>query len=68
MGYVLAPAGVGYAASAYGWGPAVGSTVVGLVIALGLILWLLPETKQMNLEQSAALEDESLEPTAALQE
>ncbi len=68
VGYVLAPVGVGYAASAYGWGPAVGSTVVGLVIALGLILWLLPETKQMDLEQTAALEDDTLEQTAALQE
>ena len=57
VGYVLAPAGVGYAAAEVGWGPAVASTVVGLVIALGLILWWLPETKQMNLEQTAALQE-----------
>jgi MFS transporter, putative metabolite:H+ symporter len=57
VGYVLAPAGVGLAAASVGWGPAVASTVVGLVIALGLILWWLPETKQMNLEQTAALQD-----------
>ena len=57
VGYVLAPAGVGFAAATVGWGPAVASTVVGLVIALFLILWWLPETKNMNLEQTAALQE-----------
>lgn len=56
IGYVLAPPIVGAAASQVGWGPAVGSTVLSLLLALVAILWLLPETKDRTLEETAALD------------
>lgn len=55
VGYVVAPAVVGLAAEQVGWGPAVASTVVGLVIALVLILTWLPETRQLDLDSTSKL-------------
>lgn len=51
VGYVLAPFGIGWLAQQSNWGRAVQPTVVFLVLALLLILWLLPETKGMSLDE-----------------
>lgn len=55
IGYVGSPAIVGAVAATYGWGPSVRVTALGPIAALILILVLLPETRNMELEQSAAL-------------
>ncbi len=55
LGAVVAPVAVGAAASAYGWGPAVAATAVGPLVALALILWKLPETTGVELEQTSAI-------------
>lgn len=54
-GYVIAPLIVGAAAERIGWGDAVSLTAVGVVAALVLILWLLPETSRLELEETARL-------------
>ncbi|WP_437318961.1 MFS transporter [Sorangium sp. So ce385] len=53
IGYILSPVGVGVAAERMGWGPAVSATAIFPVIALALILWLLPETRGKELEETA---------------
>jgi putative MFS transporter len=55
MGAVVAPLGVGAAAGVYGWGPAVAATALGPMVALALILWKLPETSGIELEQTSTL-------------
>ena len=55
IGYVIAPAIVGAAAGQIGWGNAVSVTAVFVLAALMLILWLLPETSKMELEETAAV-------------
>lgn len=55
IGYVLAPFLIGGAAGRIGWGNAVSLTAVSVLFALGLILWLLPETGRKELEETAAL-------------
>lgn len=55
IGYVIAPAVVGFAANTYGWGPPVALTAIGPVIALGLILVWMPETRGKELEETAAI-------------
>ena len=55
IGYVLSPLAVGQAALHVGWGPAVSATALFPLLALGLILWLLPETRGQELEQTSAL-------------
>ncbi len=55
IGYVLSPVAVGQAALHVGWGPAVASTAVFPLMALGLILWLLPETRGRELEETSRL-------------
>jgi MFS transporter, putative metabolite:H+ symporter len=55
IGYVLSPAVVGYAAGQVGWGAAVRVTAIFPLIAVALIVWLLPETKSRELEETAAL-------------
>jgi putative MFS transporter len=59
IGYVVGPLIVGYTAGYLGWGNAVSLTVVFLIAALGLILWLFPETSGLELEEAAVavLED-----------
>ncbi len=56
IGYVLAPLAVGQAATVYGWGPPVAVSAIGPLLALGLILWLMPETTGLELEETAELE------------
>lgn len=56
IGYVIAPAVVGGAAAAWGWGPPVALTAIGPLLALVLILWWLPETRGKKLEETAAIE------------
>jgi putative MFS transporter len=51
--YVVGPAAVGAAASSIGWGAAVSLTALGPLGALALILWLLPETRARDLEETA---------------
>lgn len=51
VGYVLAPFGIGWLAQQSNWGQAIQPTVVFLALALLLILWLLPETKGMSLDE-----------------
>lgn len=55
IGAVVAPFAVGLVAADWGWGPAVAVTAVGPLLALGLILWKLPETKGRDLEETSAL-------------
>lgn len=55
IGYVIAPAVVGRAAAVWGWGPPVAFTALGPLLALGLILWLLPETSGKELEETSAM-------------
>ena len=55
VGAVVAPVVIGGAAHAYGWGPAVAATAAGPLVALGLILWRLPETGGRELEDTSAV-------------
>lgn len=55
IGYVLSPAVVGYFARDVGWGNAVRVTAVFPIIAVVLIFLLLPETRNRELEDTAAL-------------
>jgi putative MFS transporter len=55
IGYVLASALVGTLAGWVGRGDAVSATAVFPLVALVLILWLLPETKGRELEETAEL-------------
>ncbi len=48
--YVLSPALVGWAATDWGWGPAVTATALGPLVALALILAWMPETSGQELE------------------
>lgn len=56
VAYVGSPIIVGAAAEVWGWGPTVAVTSIFPVIALGLILWLMPETNAQELEATASLE------------
>ncbi len=55
LGAALAPLAIGSAAGVYGWGAAVSATCLGPMLALGLILWRLPETRGLELERTSAL-------------
>jgi len=55
IGYVTAPMVVGWFARDIGWSHAVRITAIFPIFALGLILWLLPETRNKELEETAAL-------------
>ncbi len=55
IGYVIAPVIVGTAAATIGWGNATSATAVFLAAALGLILWLVPETTRRELEETARI-------------
>ena len=55
IGYVLSPIAVGQAAVHVGWGPAVSTTAVFPIFALGLILWWLPETRGKELEETSLM-------------
>ena len=54
IGYVASPLAVGLAAESIGWGPAVASTAIFPLIALGLIWLWLPETGGRELEETSA--------------
>ncbi|KYF85780.1 MFS transporter [Sorangium sp. So ce388] len=53
IGYILSPVAVGFAAEEIGWGQAVSATAIFPIAALALILWLLPETRGKELEETA---------------
>lgn len=55
IGYTLSPVALGVVAERVGWGAAVRATAIFPLLALGLILWLLPETRARELEQTALL-------------
>lgn len=55
IGYVLAPLIVGFAAEKSSWGAAVRPTAIAPLLALGLILLWMPETKDQELEDTARL-------------
>lgn len=55
VGYVLSPLALGPLAERYGWGRTIGSTAVFPLVALGLILALLPETRGRELEDTARI-------------
>jgi putative MFS transporter len=55
VGYVVSPIVAGYLAKDGGWGPVMRVSVVFPAIALGLLLWLLPETSRRELEQTSDL-------------
>jgi putative MFS transporter len=56
VGYVLSPVVVGRLAADGGWGPVMRASAVFPAIALGLLLWLLPETKGRELEETSLVE------------
>jgi MFS transporter, putative metabolite:H+ symporter len=56
LGYWLSPIVVGQLAQGIGWGPVIRASVIFPVIALGLVLLLLPETRGRELEETARLE------------
>jgi putative MFS transporter len=53
--YVLSPIAVGELAERYQWGPVIQATAVAPVVAIALIFWLLPETKNRDIDDTAAL-------------
>ncbi len=54
VGYTLSPIAVGFAAQRTGaWGPVLQATAIFPLIALALIWWLLPETRNQELEDTA---------------
>lgn len=56
IGYVLSPAAVGLAARELGaWGPVLQVTAIFPILAVGMIFWMLPETRARELEDTAAL-------------
>jgi putative MFS transporter len=55
IGYVLSPVVVGQLAKDGGWGPVMRASVLFPALALGLLLWLLPETSRRELEQTSEL-------------
>ena len=55
LGYVLSPVVVGHLAANGGWGPVMRVSVVFPAVGLGLLLWLLPETKGQELEKTSDL-------------
>jgi putative MFS transporter len=59
VGYIASPALVGWAAQATSWSTAVSATTGFLLAALALMLWVLPETKGLELEQSSAVPSKS---------
>jgi MFS transporter, putative metabolite:H+ symporter len=54
VGYVLSPIALGWLAQGAGWGPVLAGTAVAPLLALGLILALLPETRGRELEETSA--------------
>lgn len=56
VGYVFAPVAVGRIAERTGWGPAVAATAVFPLLALGVILAKLPETRGRELEETSRLD------------
>lgn len=55
IGYVASPIVVGRLAEDGGWGPVMRASVAFPALALGLVLWLLPETSRRELEQTSEL-------------
>lgn len=55
LGYVAAPILVGQMAASFGVGNSVALTAISLLVALSLIWFLLPETKNQELEASSAI-------------
>lgn len=58
IAFVLAPLAVGWNAQHWGWAPAVLTTALGPLLALVLIQRRLPETRGLELEETAALKSE----------
>lgn len=56
IGYWLSPIAIGHVAEDTGWGPVLRASVIFPAAALLLLLWLLPETRAKELEETAALE------------
>lgn len=59
IGYWLSPFLIGEVAEHTGWGTPLRWTAIFPVIALGIVLWRLPETQGKELEESALPPDES---------
>ncbi len=55
IAYVVSPILISFFADTYGWGPTVSLTAIGPVLALALILLWLPETKDKDLGDTAAV-------------
>jgi putative MFS transporter len=55
IGYWLSPFVIGHIALTTGWGPPLRVTAIFPVFALILILWLLPETRLRELEETASV-------------
>jgi MFS transporter, putative metabolite:H+ symporter len=55
ISYVLSPIVVAQLAEVYQWGPVLRLTAIAPVLAFALIAWTLPETRNRELEDTAAL-------------
>jgi putative MFS transporter len=55
IGYWVSPFVIGEIALTTGWGPPLRVTAIFPILALGLILWLLPETRARELEETASV-------------
>lgn len=55
IGYVMAPAIIGSIAQDSGWGPSIAATAFLPIVAVILIWIMLPETKSLELEETASL-------------
>ncbi len=55
LGYVLSPIVIGWAAEQWSWGAAIRPTALMPLIALVMIFLMLPETNQLELEESARI-------------
>jgi putative MFS transporter len=53
VGYCLSPLAIGQVVAQHGWGLPLRATTIFPLVALGLIFWLLPETKARELEDTA---------------
>lgn len=51
--YVLSPLVIGVVGNEIGYGPAVAATALAPLVAVPLVFWLLPETNQRELEETA---------------
>jgi MFS transporter, putative metabolite:H+ symporter len=63
LGYLVSPLLVGLAADTFGWGPAVATTAIFPLLALGVIWAVMPETIGRELEETSAIRGNAVPPS-----